>query len=83
MSYSEIHPRADLPLDPIGPPVLIPERKSKRPGHYFVDLSSSAPQSDMNESIDRTAIDAVTFLFRFEDNSSNYFFNWTVSSIIC
>ena len=80
--YSEQHPSGDLPLDPIGPPVLIPERKYKRAGHFFVDLSTAAPQADMNESINRTVIDAVTFLFRFEDNSSNVFFNWTVSSII-
>ena len=80
LSYSEKHPRGDLPLDPLGPPVLFPERKSKRAGHFFVDLSTAAPQPDVNESIDRTAIEAVTFLFRFEDNSSNVFFNWTVSS---
>ena len=77
--HSEQHPRGDLPLDPIGLPVLIPERKSKRAGHFFVDLSTAAPQPDMDN---RTAIDAVTFLFRFEDDSSNVFFNWTVSSII-
>ena len=75
-------PRGDLPLDPIGPPMLLPERKSKRAGHFFVNLSAAAPQPDVDGSIDRTTIDAVTFLFRFEDNSSNVFFNWTVSTLV-
>ena len=83
LSYSEQHPREDLPLDPIGPPVMIPERTSKRAGHFFVDLSTAAPQPVMNESNDTTDIDVVVFLFRFVDNnSSNVFFNWTVRSII-
>ena len=81
--HSEQHPKGDLPLDTIGPPVLIPERKSKKSGHFFVDLSTAAPQTDiMDESSNRTDIDAVVFLFRFEDNTSNVFFNWTVSSVI-
>ena len=69
-----------LPLDPVGPPVLIPERESKRAGHFFVNLFSAAPRSIVNESIDRAAMGAVAFLFRFEEiNSSIVFYNWTVS----
>ena len=74
-----------LPLDPIGPPRLIPDRSTGRPGQFIVDLSDAAPQQREGESVDRSAIsndDIVTFLFRFEEvNTSNVSFNWTVSKI--
>ena len=69
-----------LPLDPVGPPWLIPDRSTGRPGQFIIDLSDAAPQPRAGELTNRTNIPAVTFLFRFEDiNSSSTFFNWTVS----
>ena len=69
-----------LPLDPVGPPRLIPDRSTERAGQFIVDLSDAAPQLREGEVVNRTNISAVTFLFRFEEvNSSNVFFNWTVS----
>ena len=68
------------PPDPIGPPRLIPDQTMRRPGQFIVDLSDAAPQPREGESIDRSAISSVTFLFRFEEvNTSNVSFNWTVS----
>lgn len=67
----------DPPQGPIAPPVLIPERKSSKPGQFVVDLSSAAPRPPEGESVD---IHPVTFLFKFEEvNSSNVFYNWSVS----
>ena len=74
-----------MPLDPIGPPRLIPDRSTGRPGQFIVDLSDAAPRQreGSGEIVDRTDVAPVTFLFRFEDmNSSNVFFNWTVSGKI-
>ena len=74
------------PLDPIGPPRLIPDRSTERAGQFIVDLSDAAPKPREGESIDRSAILSVTFLFRFEEvNTSNVSFNWTVSKdmIVC
>ena len=73
-----------FPLDPIGPPRLIPDRSTGRPGQFIVDLSDAAPQqgegSGYGGVVNQTDVAPVTFLFRFEDmNSSNVFFNWTVS----
>ena len=68
------------PLDPVGPPRLIPDRSTGRAGQFIVDLSDAAPQPLESQAVNRTNISAVTFLFRFVDlNSSVVFFNWTVS----
>ena len=80
--YSDEAIDGDLPLDPEGPPVLIPERTSRRAGHFFVDLRSAAPQPEEDEEVNRTS-SAVTFLLRFEEvNSTDVFFNWTVSHFV-
>ena len=73
-------PPGPHPPDPIGPPRLIPDRTTGRAGQFIVDLSNAAPQPQEDESIDRSTISSVTFLFRFEEvNTSNVSFNWTVS----
>ena len=78
--FLEQETNGSLPLHPTGPPRLMPDRSTGRAGQYIVDLSEAAPQPQDGEVVDRTNISAVTFLFRFEDmNSSNVFFNWTVS----
>ena len=78
--FLEQEDNGSLPLDPIGSPRLIPDRSTGRTGQFIVDLSDAAPQPREGEVVNRTNVSAVTFLFRLEDvNSSNVFFNWTVS----
>ena len=78
--FLEQEAEESLPLHPTGPPRLMPDHSTGRAGQYITDLSEAAPQPQDGEVVNRTNISAVTFLFRFEDmNSSNVFFNWTVS----
>ena len=72
------------PLDPVGPPQLIPDRSTGRAGQFIVDLSDAAPQQREGESVHHSAISNVTFLFRFQEmDTSHVSFNWTVSKIHC
>ena len=78
--FLEQEAEESLPLHPTGPPRLMPEHSTGRAGQYITDLSEAAPQPQDGRVVNRTNISTVTFLFRFEDmNSSNVFFNWTVS----
>jgi hypothetical protein len=80
LKFLEQEANESLPLDPIGPPRLIPDRSTGKTGQFTVDLSDAVPQPREGGVVNRTNISAVTFLFRFEDmNSSDVFFNWTVS----
>ena len=68
-----------LPLDPIGPPRLIPDNSTERPGQFIVDLSDAAPQPQDAELVTQTFMPAVTFLFKFQEvDSHNVSYEWLV-----
>ena len=69
-----------LPRDPVGRPSLIPEQSTERAGQFIIDLSGAAPRPQRGEHT-RTTSSAVTFLFRFEEmTTQNVSYIWTVSA---
>ena len=73
------------PLNPIGPPRLIPDNSTRRAGQYTIDLSDaiSVGGSGFMEPDITVTRDTVTFLFKYEEGySQNVSYNWVVSYII-
>lgn len=76
------------PLDPSGPPVLLPDSSSDRVGQFTVDLTGTLPRKQLPtaDGVDNgttAAINPVTFLFRFEEMTShNVSYIWQVSMML-
>ena len=75
------------PLNPTGPPQLIPDRSIRKAGQYTIDLSDAIIPEGGSGGIDllvrepnNIATDTVTFLLKFEEvHSYNVSYNWVVS----
>ena len=68
------------PLNPTGPPRLIPDNSTGRDGQYTIDLSDAIPEGGSGFVEPSIIYDTVTFLFKFEEvYSHNVSYRWMVS----
>ena len=67
------------PLNPTGPPRLIPDNSTGRDGQYTIDLSDAIPEGGSGFVEPNITYDTVTFLFKFEKIYSHVSYRWMVS----
>ena len=74
------------PLNPTGPPQLIPERSIRKAGQYSILLSDDVPErgpggnAGHGSVVPIEPVDIVAFLIKFEEvYSHNISYNWVVS----